>query len=98
MEGPQSQASLQMLQSFSAPVLQQQQTAHVQVVLPAVWTQRPGVQVFQQSSVDDALVLLVPNSRAAILQYVQRDRDRDSLLMPCHYGNKDGSLGKKCQR
>ncbi len=66
MQGAQCQAALEVLQGFPAPALQQQQPSYMEVVLPAVRTQRPGVQVLHQGPVDTAL--FIPHSCTAILQ------------------------------
>lgn len=66
MQRAQCQAALEVLQGFPAPSLQQQQPSYMEVVLPAVRTQRPGIQVLHQGPVDTAL--LIPNGRTAILQ------------------------------
>lgn len=60
------QAGLQVPQRLLAAALQQQQPPHLQVELPALGLQGPGVQVLQQGSVDVAL--LVPGGRAAVLR------------------------------
>lgn len=63
--GSEGQSGLEVLQGLSALALQQEQPAHVHVVLPAVLTQRPGVQVLQQGPVQPAL--LVGNAELPIL-------------------------------
>lgn len=84
MEGAQCQAALEMLQGFPAPTLQQQQQPpDVEVVLPAVRTQRPGVQVFQQSVAHGALALFVPHGRTAFLR---AEREFTSTCRDCLEG------------
>lgn len=77
MKGAQCQATLEVLQGFPAPALQQQQPSDVEVELPAVRTQTPGIQVLHQGPVD--IALLIPHGCTAILR-----KERDLTLGMCH--------------